>query len=67
MESGGTMMNQLMKLLANDLIKSGRKVSPTFLMWQMMNELTDQELYELDLTITDIAEEVLKFCENCKN
>ena len=67
-EGGAKVIEQLVKQCAYELIKRGhKKVLPTHLMWHLMNEIDDSDLYEWDLTIVDIAEKVVKYCENCQN
>lgn len=53
----------MLRLCADNLRLMDRPLTPTYLMWQMMNELTDEMLDEMDYTLVDVAEEVQQYCD----
>jgi len=56
--------------LIDDLINEYGKIleskgilTPTYLLYELMNELSDEQLFEMDIDIIDVAEKVYYYIE----
>jgi hypothetical protein len=49
-------------ICADSLRVCKEPITSTYLMWELMNWISDDELVEWDITIIDVAEEVEHYC-----
>lgn len=54
-------MEKILRLAADTLRIMGKPITPTYLMWQVMNDISDEELKERNMSITEVAEEVEQY------